>query len=386
MRLDSGGEVVITSPKKVKDLGYRISGNYYFSFLIKEDLLDVCFPVGSSSFLFCFKIRNFLKEDDFEGTGWIEIYSKEKDVTIIIPPYRQGFFVGKKINKTIKVGAYSKLFWEVARDVRTLQTNWSDIPIYYSSAGCCQPSIAFVGTRKGSYVSIGDTPEGAILNAIHLRRIGYKNLKEETTRFLQSFEGLNDKVLRGNTFVSLFYSNSFLIDSDDSCIMASKSPKYYVSGGFWARDFIFWTLPIIEKYDMKRAKELIQLLFTKYWRHKGIHALYLDGRILYNGFELDQLSFYFLALERGLRYGIIEPERSLSMADELMDLLKEWKHYRYNLYRTYLNSSDDQTAYPYVTFDNVALWFSLRKYGLLVKKRLSEEKYLAYSRMIKNDI
>jgi hypothetical protein len=386
LKSDSAEKIVITSPEEIRELNYRVSGNYYLSLLIKGNVLEICFPLCSESSLACFRINNLVSENDFEGEGWIELLSQEKEVKIVIPPYRSGFYIGKRIKKGLNVEAYSKIFWEIQRSVSILNTNWSEIPVYYSSIGKYLPSIAFKEVENGLFVGVGDSPERAILNSIHLSRIGEGNMQSETEKFLSRFDGVKKKLLRDNIFVSLFYSNSICTDQEDSCIMASKSPKYYVSGGFWSRDFIFWTLPIIERYDPERAKELILLLLGKYWKHKGTHALYLDGRILYEGFELDQLSFYFLALERAIFHKILEPEKSIIMASELMDSLIVRKSDRYNLYSTYLNSSDDPVIYPYVTFDNVALWYSIHAYGARLNNTLLEKSYLEYSENIRKDV
>jgi hypothetical protein len=386
LRSDYEEKRIITSPGVVVQQNYRLSGNYYFSLIVSEEGMELCFPICSESPLFCFRVTGFISEKDFRGRGWIEILSKERDAEIVIPPYAQGFFVGKKIESKLKVEGYSKIFWEVPSTVDSLQTNWSEVPVFYSQFRGCTPSIGFKVNEDGCYVGIGDSPERAILSSIHLSRIGKDNLKNITREFLLNFKDTGDKVVRDNVFLSLFYSNSLCVDSDDNSIMASKSPKYYVSGGFWARDFIFWTFPIIERYDPARARELVSLVLTKYWRHKGIHALYLDGRILYEGFELDELSYYFLILERGIHYGVLKPESSLEMASELIDIIYTRKHEKYNLFSTELNSSDDPAVYPYITFDNVALWYSLRVYSSKIKRSIGYKLYSDLSEKIRNDI
>jgi len=386
LKSDFEEKMIITSPEEVVQQDYRISGNYYFSLIMKEDTVELCFPLCSHSSLFCFKVRGFISERDFSGKGWIELLSEGNETEIVIPPYAQGFFVGKRITGKVEVEAYSKIFWEMPADVHSLQTSWSEIPVFYSQFRGCIPSIGFKETKEGCYVGIGDSPERAVLNSVHLSRMGKGKLENLTRGFLGNFRDVRDKIVRDNVFLSLFYSNALCMDGDYSCIMASKSPKYYVSGGFWARDFIFWTLPVIEKYDAARAKELVSLLLTKYWKHKGTHALYLDGRILYEGFELDQLSYYLLALERGIHYGVLKPEASLDMADELIGILGSRKHEEYNLFSTELNSSDDPVVYPYVTFDNVILWYSLRVYSSRIEKDLGERRFSELSERVKKDI
>lgn len=376
----------MTSPKSVSEQNYRVTANYFLSLVLKGDTLEVCFPVSSESALACFRIRGFVSERDFDGYGWIENSSKEKRAKLVVPPHRPGFFVGVRVPAKIRVDAYSKLFWEIPRKVSALKTDWSEIPAYYFSAGNCLPAITIRPADGGAFVGIGSTPDNAILTAVHLSRLGVKNLDDETNGFLDRLGEVNDKLVRDNIFMSIFNSNSDFIDKDDCCVMASKSPKYYVSGGFWARDFIFWTFPVIERYDPERARGLLSLLLSKYWKHKGTHSLYLDGRVLYDGFELDQLSYYFLVLERGIAHRVITPEESVVRANQLMDLLVPKKNDRYSLYGTDLNSSDDPVTYPYVTFNNVALWYSLRTYGLRVKDLLLDSSYLEYAERIREDV
>jgi hypothetical protein len=378
--------MVVTSPDSVVEQNYRVTANYFLSIVLRGGTLELCFPIESASSLVCFKISRFISENDFRGVGWIENCSKEKDVKIIVPPYRPGFFIGTPVFRKLKVEAYYKIFWEIPMTVETLKVNWSDSPAYYVATGNGTPSIAFRRDENGYFIGIGDTPDRAVLNTIHLSRIGVNSLETETNKFMDRFNGVKDKVTRDNILMSIFNSNSIFIDKEDNCIMASKSPKYYVSSGFWARDFVFWVLPIIERYDTARAKELLSLLLKKYWNHKGTHALYLDGRILYDGFELDQLSYYFIALERAIAHKVIEPEDSVVRASHLMDALITRKSDQYHLYSTDLNSSDDPVTYPYVTFNNVALWYSMRTYGARIKELLLDKSYLEYSDKIREDI
>lgn len=374
----------ITSPEISVEKNFIVSGNYFFSLILKNNIVELCFPLCENSSLFCFKIYDLLKEKDFEQ-GWIKNSFENDKIKLIIPPYRSGMYIGKIKMDVKKIEAYSKIFWEIRRDVKSLRTPWSIYPVYYSETGNILPSIAFIKEDNGLYISIGDTPDRAVLNGIYLSRIGKENLDEETKNYMERFDEFNKPILN-NILLSLFFSNSICIDKNENCILASKSPKYYVSGGFWARDFIFWILPVIEKFDPERSKELIEIVLKKYWKNKGTHALYIDGRILYEGFELDQFAYYFILLERALKYKIINQNEALSYANELVQLLRTKKAKNYFLYSTELNSSDDPVRYEYVTYDNIILWYSIKKLLKRLKNSTIKEELNHITKNIKSDI
>jgi len=385
LKYELPGRMIITSPSKSMEFNFKLSGNYYISIILKGNVVELCFPLCSQSRLVCFRIRNFIGEPDFSDDGFIKNYYNDGKTEFIIPPERSGFYISRKVPDRMKVEAYSKLFWEIEEDVRTMMNGWSGKSSYYCRIGNTMPSIGFHEGENGTFVAIGDTPDRAILNAIHLARTGKDLLRKEAVDFLSRFSSLDTKLMIDNSLLAIFFSNSACIDEERNCILASKSPKYYVSGGFWARDFIFWTLPLIERFDPSRAKKLIGELLESYWKNKGIHALYIDGRILYEGFELDQLAYYFIALEKGITYGLITPLEARSMGKEILDILEGYRSDRYHLYRTELDSSDDPVEYPYVTFDNVVLWYGIKTLGIKISE-FSDDEFLKTATAIKRDI
>lgn len=357
----------LTVPERDVESGFIIGGNYYFSILLKNGITEICFPLSSSNSLFCFKFKGLLDEKFFNGRGWIRNHTKKGDYELIIPPGRYGFFIGNDIKPQI-IGAYSKIFWEKVMETKVLKTPWSDFPVFYSETGNKMPSVGIKKGNGGYFVSIGDTPERGLLNSVHLSRLGRDRLLAETEEFLKIFDEYeNDDLLYSNIMLTIFYSNGICIDNDENCILASKSPRYYVSSAYWARDFIFWSLPVIEYFDKERAKSLIETVLEKYWKNKGIHALYLDGRILYEGFEMDQLSYYLLILRDAIRYKIMDEKRAIEMAMEILSLAEERRATGYHLYSTELNSSDDPVKYEYVTFNNVIFWYSLKEFAKAIE-------------------
>lgn len=376
----------VTGPQIIKERNFVIGGNYYFSIIVRNGITHICFPLCKNSSLFCFRVEGIFHENLFPATGWIRNHTINDHLEIVIPPYRPGFFVSSVKNPVVK-SAFTKIFWEREVKVKSLKSPWSDFPVFYSTLGNSSPSIAIKRGNGGYYISVGDTPERALLNSVHLSRIGKENLLEETECFFERFTGYEtDDLIYGNIMISIFYSNSRCTDLEEDCILASKSPFYYVSSAYWARDFIFWTLPVIKKFDPERAKSLIMMAIEKYWKNKGIHALYLDGRILYDGFELDQLSYHFLLLADALDLGVVDEDHSLKLADDLLLLAEKWRSGKYYIYATELNSSDDPVRYPYVTFDNIVLWYSLRSYAFSLKNIRKREKFLEICNRIRKDV
>ena len=62
--------------------------------------------------------------------------------------------------------------------------------------------------------------------------------------------------------------------------------------------------------DAERAREMVLAGFGRYLRNAAEHSLYIDGTVLYPGFELDELCAPLLALEQYVRatedYAVLE--------------------------------------------------------------------------------
>jgi len=376
---------IITSPQISQRKDLSVGGNYYFSLIFDGGKLKICFPICTASILHCFVISGIFSETEGIEPGWISNHHFSNGIEIVIPPDRPGLFISRKGRFEV-TSSDSTIFWPISHAVRSMRSPWSSNPVYFSEVSGKLPAIAFSEVDDGTIITVGDTPDRAILSGISLRRIGMVTLRSEADNFLLKFDSLHgNSRLISNAMLSIFLSNSRCIDAQENCIMASKSPYYYVSAGYWARDFIFWVLPVIERFDEDRARELIDDLLKKYWRNRGIHALYLDGRILYDGFELDQLAYHFLLLAHAIKYGVLSDSRAASLSKELLADLSHFKNDKFNLYSTVLNSSDDPVEYPYVTYNNVALWYSMRYLAGYLKGAISE-RLIDLAEYIRRDI
>lgn len=137
--------------------------------------------------------------------------------------------------------------------------------------------------------------------------------------------------------------------------MTTRSPHYYVSAAFWARDAYLWSFPGLLFMDREATKEALLAGVSIYWKRMAEHSLYIDGTELYPGFELDEHCAWIIALERYVKetddWGFVESLDPQLFSDFLKTLGK-WRG-ETGLYRTFLSPTDDPVTYPYLTYDNV---------------------------------
>ncbi len=213
------------------------------------------------------------------------------------------------------------------------------------------------------YFGIGREGEGASLTQVDLKRRGYEKLFKKTKSLLKiwSLNDENIKVkekLNRNLFFNYFYSLGKYIDNDKFTFLPSKSPEYYVSGAFWARDAFLWSFPSILILDKKVARQAFLDCWEQYGANFGDHALYLGGTILYPGFELDELVSPILALEKYIKTtgdsSIIQESPLKNGLEKIYSQILEKEEK--GLYSTFLEPSDDPAIYKFLTYDNVLVW------------------------------
>lgn len=230
-------------------------------------------------------------------------------------------------------------------------------------------------------VGINVEADGAAVTAIHMHRLGFEYcyqttlvwLNEQKAKILgekglnKNWATLGDKgeglVLR-NLFFNYFFSTSYTLDTNELVLLTSRSHRYYVSGAFWSRDAFLWSYPaILLLEDKERSLEILKIGFTRYLKYGSYHSCYIDGTLLYPGFELDELAAFLLALNSYNQvYGDLPWQATwlLEGAQYLEQLL--WKQHSSKLYlfSTFLDSSDDPVDYPYLTYANVLVWQAMQ--------------------------
>ena len=209
------------------------------------------------------------------------------------------------------------------------------------------------------YVSLNSDPDGASTNLIHLKRKEYHNIKSEFVQWINdkkvSFEKdayIEDR-LNQNLFFNYFFAIGKDLDQDKFIAMTSRSPRYYVSGAFWERDSFLWSFPALKIVDYHFYKKVAKEHIIRHSKNAGDHAHYIDGTVLYPGFELDEAASYFILLN-DFDAEEIDPE-FLNAIEEVLHRIEMERDSKTGLYRTFLMPSDDPSEYPFVTINQAIL-------------------------------
>lgn len=214
------------------------------------------------------------------------------------------------------------------------------------------------------YAAVNLEADGAGTTAMDLKRHGVAALAAETERRLaeQRIDLPDDAaaaVLNRNLFFNYFFALGRALDDDSLVPVTSRSPRYYVSAAYWSRDTLLWSFPGLLLADRAASRELLLTVFRRHLDRAGEHAHYINGVLLYPGFELDQLAAHFLALER---YEKMTGDLSLLREEIIasgLGLLAEKALSQFDpgssLYRTFLDPSDDPVLYPFLIYDNALL-------------------------------
>ena len=225
------------------------------------------------------------------------------------------------------------------------------------------------------FFGVGYEGVGAATSAKELLRQGYDALLTHTQQWLQArTKTLADEhltaVLNTNLFFCLFYASGRTVDTEELCLMTSRSPRYYVSAAYWDRDSLLWAFPAMLAADAAHAREALAYVFTRQARNVGVHSRYIDGTVLEPGFELDELCAPVIAL---YRYGRATGDWSLSREPRVQTVLlnieqqlQGKRHPEVALYETFLQPTDDLRRYPYLTYDNVLVWYTFRALAMLL--------------------
>lgn len=216
--------------------------------------------------------------------------------------------------------------------------------------------------RNAFYITVNSDMDGASTTLIHFRRKGYASIYAELSEWLKSKAVVYEKdimlqrLLNENLFFNYFFAVGKDMDSDKYAALTSRSPRYYVSGAFWERDSFLWSFPAIKLVDREFYLSLCRDMMLMHAKNAGDHAHYIDGTVLYPGFELDEAASYFILL------GDMDDidDDILRALDSVFRRIEREYDCATGLYRTFLMPSDDPSEYPFLTIDNVILWLGLK--------------------------
>jgi len=249
-------------------------------------------------------------------------------------------------------------------------------------------------------------PDGAATTSVHLRRIGYQPALAHTLSWLESrshssrvpariAEKAPGAMSRAdyNLHFCRFFAHGRAIDTEELVMLTSRSPRYYVSAAFWPRDTFLWAFPAMLASDPAFAREVLVAGFSRHTANMGIHAHYIDGALLYPGFELDQHASYQVALgdyvQRTGDVSILrEPAVRAGLA-KFEETLAGLRHSNAALYRTFLDPSDDPVRYPYLTYDNALLWRAFASLAEIARRAgdtVAASRYAGTAQQIHTDV
>lgn len=216
------------------------------------------------------------------------------------------------------------------------------------------------------YWGIGLDEVGAATSAKEMKRQTVKSLVNRTHKWLAdrklplNNEGKLEEIMNVNAFFNYFFATGLTFDTEENVLVTSRSPRYYVSAAYWDRDSLLWSFPMILQVDEKRAKEMLIYVFTTQRRNIGIHSRYIDGTVLEPGFELDELCAPILALSMYIQktgdVRFLKKDFVKEGIELILERLNENKHSEIELYKTFLQPTDDPIVYPYLTYNNVLVW------------------------------
>ena len=267
---------------------------------------------------------------------------------------------------------------------------WEQDDFAYSihKSACLYPGE---NMRLDVFFGIGYEEVAAAASAKEMLRQGFDVLREQTVSWLSvrerhSADNKIETLLNTNLFFCFFYASGRTIDTEELCMMTSRSPRYYVSAAYWDRDSLLWAFPAIVETDPIYAKELIMSVFHRQGRNFGVHSRYIDGTVLEPGFELDELCAPVIALERYIEKtqdtAILRYAEIHDALEGILLKLAARKHPKIDLYSTFLQPTDDMHNYPYLTYDNVLVWKSLR----ILSRWLNRTKLAEQAEKIKEAI
>ena len=176
-----------------------------------------------------------------------------------------------------------------------------------------------------------------------------------------------DRVMNRNLLFTTYFAWGRSLDTEEFVGVTSRSNRYYVSAAYWDRDALLWSLPALLDTDPARAREAIGYVLGRQARNAGIHSRFIDGALLEDGLELDELVAPIVALKS---YVDATGDRSVltKYASEIATLrtrLFALRDLSTGLYETFQDAEDEYVQKPFSIYDNVIAWKALNDLATL---------------------
>lgn len=219
------------------------------------------------------------------------------------------------------------------------------------------------------YWGLGFEEVAAATSAKEMLRRGWDWEYQRTTRWLnqRTFQMATPKLMEvynTNLFFCIFYSTGLTLDTEELVCATSRGTRYYVSAAYWDRDVLLWAFPAILDADPQLAEHILHYVFGRQRRNLGIHSRYIDGTVLEPGFELDELMAPVVALESYVNQTadneILHDPAVMAGIQQILKTLETMRHPEIPLYETFLQPTDNEIVYPYLTYNNVLVWRTMK--------------------------
>ena len=179
-----------------------------------------------------------------------------------------------------------------------------------------------------------------------------------------------DRIMNRNLLFTTYYAWGRAIDTDEFVGMTSRSNRYYVSAAYWDRDALLWSFPALLDTDVQRAREALGYALGTQARNIGIHSRFIDGVVLEDGFELDELVAPIVALK-----SYVDATGDRSVLDRYAPAIATIEQRLFSmrdpatrLYETFQDAEDEYVQKPFSVYDNVLTWKALNDLAALQKR------------------
>ena len=179
-----------------------------------------------------------------------------------------------------------------------------------------------------------------------------------------------DRIMNRNLLFTTYFAWGRAIDTDAFVGMTSRSNRYYVSAAYWDRDALLWSFPALLDTDVERAREALGYALGTQARNIGIHSRFIDGVVLEDGFELDELVAPIVALKSyvdatGDRSVLDRYAGAIATIERRLFAMRDLAT---GLYETFQDAEDEYVQKPFSIYDNVLTWRALNDLAALEKR------------------